>query len=165
MEDMCQLTERLTEHKYNGSLEQVGRAIKKYSDNPGLDVIAFFELTIFSFLVGNADMHLKNYSLLTKNGFVGLAPGYDLVSTQLILNDTEEIALTLNGKKAKLTRKDWKVFAANLEINPKALANSLDRLKSKISQMFGFIEQSFLDQSSKSKLREIISERSERVFE
>jgi serine/threonine-protein kinase HipA len=64
MEDMCQLTERLTEDKYNGSYEQIAKAILKYSVNPGLDVVNFFELVLFSFLTGNADMHLKNFSLI-----------------------------------------------------------------------------------------------------
>ncbi len=61
MEDMCQLTERLTEDKYHGSYEQIGKAIQKYSATPGLDLIILFEVVLFSFLTGNADMHLKNF--------------------------------------------------------------------------------------------------------
>ena len=84
MEDMCQLTERLTEHKYNGSYEQIARTIIKYSNNPGLDVINFFEQVLFSFLTGNKDMHLKNFSLLFQPylGY-GLCPAYDMLSTAL----------------------------------------------------------------------------------
>ena len=63
MEDLCQVTGRLTEDKYKGSLEQVGKAIRTYSTQPGLDAINFFELVIFCFLTGNSDMHLKNFSL------------------------------------------------------------------------------------------------------
>jgi serine/threonine-protein kinase HipA len=66
MEDMCQLTERLTEQKYDGSYEQIAKAILKYSSNPGLDVVNFFEQVLFSFLTGNADMHLKNFSLFNR---------------------------------------------------------------------------------------------------
>ena len=88
MEDMCQLTERLTEEKYNGSYEQVAKTILKYSKNPGLDVVNFFEQLVFSFLTGNADMHLKNFSLIKMNrmdnsGYV-LSPGYDMLSTVLV---------------------------------------------------------------------------------
>lgn len=61
MEDMCQLTERLTENKYDGSHEQVAKAIGKYSANPGLDVVNFYELVLFSLLTGNADMHLEQF--------------------------------------------------------------------------------------------------------
>lgn len=64
IEDMCQLTERLTDDKYKGSLEQIDKIIKRNSTNPMLDSIYFFELVVFSFLTGNADMHLKNYSLI-----------------------------------------------------------------------------------------------------
>lgn len=66
MEDMCQLQERLTEDKYRGSVEQVGKTLKKYSSNPGYDIQRLFEVVLFSFLTGNADMHLKNYSLFYK---------------------------------------------------------------------------------------------------
>jgi serine/threonine-protein kinase HipA len=75
MEDMCQLTERLTEHKYQGSYEQIGKAIINYS-----------EQVIFSFLTGNADMHLKNFSLIDKPemGYV-LCPAYDMVASSLLV--------------------------------------------------------------------------------
>lgn len=104
MEDMCQLTERLTEEKYNGSYEQVAKAISKYSINPGLDVVNFFEQLVFSFITGNADMHLKNFSLIRMThmnspGYI-LSPAYDMVATVLVNPaDKEELALTLNGKE------------------------------------------------------------------
>jgi len=81
MEDMCQLTEKLTEDKYHGSYEQIAKTILKYSTNPGLDVVNFFEQVLFSFLTGNADMHLKNFSLLRKPGTgIILSPAYDMVA-------------------------------------------------------------------------------------
>ncbi|MFA6950362.1 MAG: HipA domain-containing protein, partial [Lentimicrobiaceae bacterium] len=96
MEDMCQLTGRMTEDKYHGSYEQIAKAIQKYSANPGLDVINFFELVLFSFLTGNSDMHLKNFSLI-KTPEIGymLTPAYDLVATVLVNPaDDEDLALT-----------------------------------------------------------------------
>ncbi len=85
MEDFCQLTERPTEDKYRGSTEQIAKAILKFSATPGLDVVNFFELVLFSFLTGNADMHLKNFSLLEQPGLgMTLAPAYDLVNTALV---------------------------------------------------------------------------------
>ena len=63
MEDMCQLTERLTEYKYKGSYEQIAKTIKKYSAVPQLDLVNFWEVVVFSWIVGNSDMHLKNFSL------------------------------------------------------------------------------------------------------
>ena len=106
MEDMCQLTERLTENKYDGSHEQIARALLKYSANPGLDVVNYYELVLFSFLTGNADMHLKNFSLLQMPGRgYGLAPAYDLVATALVNPaDTEELALTSMAKKSGCDR-------------------------------------------------------------
>jgi serine/threonine-protein kinase HipA len=109
MEDMCQLSERLTEDKYRGSYEQIGKIILQHSATPGLDVVNFFELVLFSFLTGNADMHLKNYSLLEQPGIgMTLSPAYDLVNTALVNPaDDEEMALTLNGRKKKLQKQDF----------------------------------------------------------
>src|SRR5690349_2275160 len=96
-EDLCQLSEELTEYKYRGSMERVCKIIKQYATYPMLDALSFFEITLFSFLTGNADMHLKNFSILrdVKSNYV-LSPCYDLLSTKLAhAGDTEEMALTL----------------------------------------------------------------------
>ncbi|MBT5608236.1 MAG: HipA domain-containing protein [Lentisphaerae bacterium] len=68
MEDMCQLTDRLTEQKYRGSLEQVGKVVLRHCSNPLFDALRLFEVTLFCFLTGNSDMHLKNFSLLYRPG-------------------------------------------------------------------------------------------------
>ena len=124
MEDMCQLTERLTEDKYKGSLEQIDRVIKKYSNNPMFDTVLFFESVLFSFLTGNADMHLKNYSLIHQEGQTKLTPFYDLVSTRLVISeklDSEEFALTIGGKKKKITLEIIMEFGKNIGMNEKQI--------------------------------------------
>ena len=92
MEDMCQLPERLTEHKYKGSYEQIAKAIQRYSSVPKLDMVNYWEQVIFSWITGNADMHLKNFSLYSKEqGKYVLTPAYDMLSTALVMpEDTEE---------------------------------------------------------------------------
>jgi serine/threonine-protein kinase HipA len=109
MEDMCQLTERLTEDKYKGSHERIAKAISQYSAVAKLDLTKYWEQVLFSWIVGNADMHLKNYSLYSPDGSdYQLTPAYDLLSTALVLpEDTEELALTLCGRKRKLTRQNF----------------------------------------------------------
>ncbi|WP_242917242.1 HipA domain-containing protein [Pontibacter liquoris] len=106
-EDMCQHTERLAEDKYHGSYEQIAKSIRRYSTNPGLDVVNFYEQVLFSFLIGNADMHLKNFSLLLQPALGPvLAPAYDLVATALVNRaDEKDMALMLNGKKKKSAAK------------------------------------------------------------
>jgi len=109
MEDMCQLTERQTEHKYRSSYEQIGKAIRKYSTNAQLDMVDFLELVYFSWLTGNNDMHLKNFSLYSPAGEPVLTPAYDLLNT-VISNpaDDEELALNLNGKKKRMKDVDFR---------------------------------------------------------
>lgn len=123
MEDMCQLTERLTENKYDGSHEQIAKALRSFSANPGLDVVNFYELVLFSFLNGNADMHLKNFSLLhTPGQGYGLAPAYDLVATALVNPaDVEELALTLNGKKKRLRQDDFRLAVQRAGVDDKVM--------------------------------------------
>ena len=109
MEDMCQLTERQTEHKYRSSYEQIGKAIRKYSDNAQLDMVDFLERVYFSWLTGNNDMHLKNFSLYSPAGEPVLTPAYDFLNAVLSNPaDDEELALHLNGKKKQMKDADFK---------------------------------------------------------
>ncbi|MGQ1908209.1 HipA domain-containing protein [Marinifilum sp. RC60d5] len=165
MEDMCQLTERLTEFKYRGSYEQIGKAIQKYSANPGLDLINFFEQLLFSFLTGNADMHLKNFSLINNPvlGYV-LTPAYDMLSTKLVMEeDDEDLALTLNAKKKKIKRKDF-ISAFNLfEIPEKTQNNTFVKFEKTISSWFTIIEISFLPSEMKKAYVDLIKDRAKRL--
>ena len=166
MEDMCQLTERLTEDKYHGSYEQIAKAIVKYSLNPGLDVVNFFEQVLFSFLTGNADMHLKNFSLILKPG-VGnvLAPAYDLVATALVNPaDKEDLALTLNGKKKKINRNDFIAAFRTLNLDPKQQENIFRKMISAKAGWMDFIGISFLSDDFKELLSKIIEERFIRII-
>jgi serine/threonine-protein kinase HipA len=161
MEDMCQLTERLTEDKYQGSYEQIAKAIQKYSCTPGLDVVNFFELVIFSFLTGNADMHLKNFSLIEQEGLgMVLSPAYDLLNTKLVNPaDDEEMALNLNGKKKKLKRQDFVAAMNNLQVDEKQQQNIFNKMLKALPAWEERIEISFLSHESKVKYKQILSDR------
>lgn len=165
MEDMCQLTERLTEHKYKGSYEQIGKAIIKYSKNPLLDVINFFEQVIFSFLTGNADMHLKNFSLIDNPHLgYGLAPAYDMVASVLVVDeDDEELALNLNGKKKKLKRKDFLDAMQRFSIDEKTIENIFKKFQNTIDKWNSFIDISFLPKEMKKNYKELIKNRFEQI--
>ncbi len=151
MEDMCQLTEKLTENKYRGSYEQIGKVIIKYSENPGLDIINFFEQVIFSFLTGNADMHLKNFSLMDKPGLgYSLSPAYDMVPSALLVEgDSEELALTLNGKKKKLKQKDFMEAIKRFDIDSKSIENMIKKFEISFSEWFEFINIGFIPENIK----------------
>lgn len=158
LEDMCQLTETLTADKYRGSMEKVGKQILQHATHPGLDTIRFFELSLFSFLTGNADMHLKNFSLLTtRNNEIVLSPAYDLLCTKLAIpEDKEEMALTLNGKKRKLKRADFDILAMSLKIPQKTAENTYRRFAKKMGGAMAFIDISFISEGLKSQYKEIL---------
>jgi serine/threonine-protein kinase HipA len=166
MEDMCQLTERLTEDKYLGSYEQIGKTIQKYSATPGLDLVNFFELVLFSFLTGNADMHLKNFSLIDQPGLgMVLSPAYDLVNTSLVNPaDDEELALNLHGKKKKILKQDFIAAMNTLKIEEKQQHNIFSKLKNAKVRWMEQIDISFLSAEYKELYKELINERMRRIY-
>ncbi len=161
MEDMCQLSERLTEDKYKGSHEQVAKLLLKYSSSPLLDVSNFYELVLFSFFTGNSDMHLKNFSLLEKEGFgISLSPVYDLVPTVLVNEaDTEELALTLNAKKRKLKYNDFLAAYESAGLNKKVLDNTLELFQYCKPELFVVLEKSFVSDELKHKYVKLVNNR------
>ena len=165
MEDMCQLTERLTEDKYHGSYEQIAKAIQRHSVTPGLDVVNFFELVLFSFLTGNADMHLKNFSLLEQPGLgMVLSPAYDLVNTALVHPaDEEEMALTLNGRKKKLTKQDFVAAMNTLKLEEKQQEMIFNKMAKAWPQWQELIDRSFMSVEFKEQYKSLLKERMNRI--
>lgn len=149
MEDFCQLSGRLTEYKYSGSYEKCAKIIEKYSINPVLDKTEFFYRLLFCYITGNSDMHLKNFSLIDSEGGYVLSPAYDLLPVKIIINDLDDLALTLNGKTRNITKKDFLEFAENIGI-PSLAANKLIKKIIKLENEFiSLINESFLPEDVK----------------
>lgn len=165
MEDMCQLTEKLTEQKYKGSHEQIAKKIVEFSAYPVLDLINYFEVLLFCYLTGNADMHLKNFSLYKKVGECVLAPAYDLLATKLVIpQDNEELALTLNGKKRKLKKADFDSLLKTMKVDDKAIENVYEKFRKVIPEWLTFIDFSFLPDEMKEEYKTLIQERSKNII-
>ena len=167
MEDMCQLSERLTEYKYKGSYEKISKIIMQYSSVPKLDVINFWEQVVFSWLTGNADMHLKNFSLYSqRKGYYSLTPGYDMLSTALLMpEDTEELALTLNGKRRKIKRSDFEVAMNSCSLEKKIIDNLFSKFTKVAEKWLEFIDISFLPKEMKQQYKLIITRKYQSFFD
>ena len=164
MEDMCQLSERLTEDKYKGSYERIAKLIKQYSAAPLLDVVNFWEVVVFSWLTGNADMHLKNFSLYRPADNYMLTPAYDLLSTSIVLpEDDEELALTLNGKKKKIKRADFEKAMLDSGMDEKAIEKLFKKFAKTLSKWYALIEESFLPKDMMTAYREKLNTMSARL--
>ncbi len=167
MEDMCQITGRLTEDKYKGSMEQIGKAILRYSSNPLFDAISFFEVALFCFLTGNADMHLKNFSLVYKDkSFISLSPAYDLLATRLLIPesaDPEESALTINGKKSRLGPGDFVALAKSLGMDTVQIDNVYKKFWKTVPDCIEFVDRGFIGPEKKAELKSLIRSRTERL--
>lgn len=162
MLDMFQITEAFD--KYKSSMERVGKAIHNYSDNPLLDKIFYFELCVFSFLTGNNDMHLKNFSMIeSPSGWI-LAPAYDLLNVTIInKEDTEELALTLEGKKKKLKWEHFERFGKGLELTNKQIQGVFKRMIKYKPKAVELIRKSFLSGNMKEAYLNILESRYEKL--
>ena len=164
MEDMCQLTERQTEYKYKSSYEQIAKVIAKHSYVPLLDLTDFYEQVFFNWLVGNNDMHLKNYSLYAPKGKWVLTPAYDLLNVSMVNpKDTEELALTLNAKKKRIKKSDFVRAMETSGISPKVFDNILAKYRKLLPKFNEIIDLSFLDKEDKEIYKQSIASRLARI--
>lgn len=158
MLDMFQITGAYD--KYKSSMEKVGKALHSYSENTMLDKIFFFELALFCFLTGNNDMHLKNFSMIkSASGWV-LAPAYDLLNVAIVLpEDKEELALTLDGRKRKLSKDHFVKFGKGLELTDKQIEGVFNRMIKNKPKAIEWINTSFLSETMKTDYKETLESR------
>lgn len=158
MIDMFQITEAFD--KYKSSMEKVGKALDRYSSNTLLDKTYYFDLAIFSFLTGNSDMHLKNFSMIEgPSGWV-LAPAYDLLNVAIVFQeDREELALTLVGKKKKLTRENFEQLGEGMGLTTRQIEGTFNRMIKNKTIAFEWIDRSFLSNDMKTAYKDVLKER------
>ncbi len=163
MEDFCQLSNRLTQDKYRGSYENCGRIIKRYSIREGLDMSELFFRVVFSYVIGNSDMHLKNFSLRETepgNRNYILSKAYDLLPVAIIVpEDEEELALTLNGKKRNITPKDFMILAEHCGVSNKSALNIMQKVCLSKDLMLAMCDDSYLPDGYKEQLKKLITDR------
>ena len=169
MLDMCQLSNRLTEHKYNGTYQQLAGIIKKYSSAPMLDVQRFWEIVLFSWITGNSDMHCKNFSLIdTGNGEYALAPAYDLLAVLLAdPEDTEEMAMSfvVGGDKKGFDRHNFMDAITQSGISAAVAEKLIERVKGNLPKWNALINQSFLPEKMKADYWFLLNSRIDRLDE
>ncbi|MBT3241811.1 MAG: HipA domain-containing protein [Bacteroidetes bacterium] len=158
MIDMFQITEAFD--KYKSSMEKVGKAIGSHSSNTLLDKTFFFDLAVFSFLTGNNDMHLKNLSMIENTSGWVLSPAYDLLNVAIVFpEDTEELALTLVGKKKKLKREHFEKLGEGMELTPKQIKGTFNRMIKNKSRAFKLLDRSLLSKDMKTAYKEVLEGR------
>lgn len=162
MLDMCQLTNRLTEHKYLGSYEQLAQTVIKYSSAPYLDVQKFWELVLFSWITGNSDMHCKNFSLLDEGEGYLLSPAYDLLAVLLAdPNDTDELAMPIftGGKTTGFDRNTFTQAFIQSGVPVNTAEKRIARMAGYKDKWFELIDSSFLPEDLKASYKNLISTR------
>lgn len=163
VEDFAQLSGRTRDTKYDASMEQVATLLERYCTFPKVEMARLFRRTLFNFLVGNEDMHLKNFSIIVQNGKVSLSPAYDLLSTTVAMGSaaTEELALPLAGKKRNITRKLLVNYFAKERMGlPDRVVNGIfSDLTRAIPEWQHLIRASFLPENQKGTLTKLLAYR------
>lgn len=156
MEDFCQLAELLSADKYKSTMEKAGVLIAKYSSpsTRAADLIKYFDIALFSFLVGNSDMHLKNFSIIkdSENQY-RLSPAYDLLSSNLALpSDEEQMALHVHGKKNRIRRPDFISLGKHIGLTEPMIEKIINKYDQEMLNKFEeFTAISFLSSELKEK--------------
>jgi len=162
MLDMYQLLE--SHDKYKGTLNHIGKALKEHSKQPQLDKLYLFEMVIFSFITGNADMHQKNYSMIETSSGWELAPAYDLLNTKLSYpEDHEDSALKIDNRKVGLSKTNFLELSRELGLEKKQTENAFERLNKRKDKALSLIDISFLSEDFKFKFKEIFNDRYSRL--
>ncbi len=162
LEDFAQLAGEKRSTKYEYSVEKIIKLIDYYCTFPQVEKMKFYKRFLFNFLIGNEDMHLKNYSLITKNDKIELAPAYDFLNSSIVLGkDIEESALSLMGKRKNLNYAILVSYFAyeRLQLNTKIVNKTLNELRNAISSCFDLIEISFLKSNFKDNFKELLEHR------
>jgi serine/threonine-protein kinase HipA len=158
MLDMFQITEAFD--KYKSSMEKIGKALHEYSDNTLLDKLYFLELAIFSYLTGNNDMHLKNFSMIQTGNSWSLAPAYDLLNVAIVNpDDTEELALTIEGKKKKLKWEHFQGLGIGMGLNEKQISGIAKRFQKNKPLALQWVDHSFLSDEYKQEYKALLERR------
>ncbi len=163
VEDFAQLTGNTRDTKYSFTMEKLVPVIDEFCSFPLVEKADFFKRIIFCYVTGNEDMHLKNFSLITKNGKITLAPAYDFLNSSIaIKNPDEEIALTLKGKRSNLKASDFIEYYAKerLQLNEKTIMVILGEMQARIPEWKELIEISFLSDDMKAKYLNMLESRS-----
>ncbi len=167
VEDFAQLTGATRETKYSSSMEKVAAVIEQFCTFPLLEKERFFRLTVFNFLIGNEDRHLKNFSLIRRNDKVELSPAYDLLNTTIVLRKPqEELALTMAGKKSKITRENLVDYFGKERLGLAAIRieKILLEIESQKESWNELLDKSFLSDEMKAKYKELLNQRWMRFF-
>lgn len=164
LEDAAQVIQQKSEDKYKSSYEQLAKAIKNYSDAPTADLFELWKRMLFSFFIGNADMHLKNWSFIelkAMQGIFRLSPCYDFLNTRLAIADEEvDVGLALNGQKHKITKDLFVNFAKTYQIGH-LIDTVFDELDNWMQKTEELVSHCYLPEPKKEKYIEIVQSRYE----
>jgi len=166
VEDFSQLSGHSRSTKYNSSMEKVVKIVDEFTTFPVVEKIKLFLRTVFNFLIGNEDMHLKNFSIIVKNNKVELSPAYDLLNSSIVLSSQEELALPLNGKKNNIKKSDIIDYYGiqRMGLTDKIISGELTKIKNALPIWRKLIKISFLSEGMKEKYLELLENRIERLL-
>lgn len=166
VEDFAQLSGASRDTKYDSSTERLIEVIDRFCTFPTLERLKFFDRLVFAFLTGNEDMHLKNWSLITRDDKVELSPAYDLLNSTIPNpRSREELALPLGGRKSNLRSKSfWDYLAGErLGLTGAQVDQARQRFAAASATWPDRIANSFLSAEMQGRYLALLGERRERL--
>lgn len=148
-----------SDYKYiNLSYEECADIIRKYTTAPSVEILKFFRLVVFNYLILNDDAHLKNFSLINRgDGEYHLVPAYDLINTSLHLYQPRIFALDKGlfregmhlSDTRTVCREDFEAFGLRVGLNARLVKRELDSFAKAYPLAEKLIEHSFLSEKLK----------------
>lgn len=166
LEDFAQLSLQSRDTKYKSSMEKIAYIVQKFCSFPKIEKIKLAKLTLFNFLIGNEDMHLKNFSLITRHKVITLSPAYDLLNTSIALTlPKEELALPIRGRKNNIQKTDLLDYYMEeiLGLSKPILQKILAEFKQVIPAWKILITHSYLSKNMQKKYISMLTERGDRL--
>ena len=148
-----------SDYKYsNLSYEECAEIIGRYTTAPSVEILKFFRIVVFNYLILNDDAHLKNFSLINRgDGEYHLAPAYDLINTSLHLYEPRIFALDKGqfregmqlSDTRSVSRADFEEFGRRIGLAPRLVKRELDTFASEQPLAKELIDRSFLSDKLK----------------
>ena len=143
-------------YKYDkASYEECAEVIHRYVKATLIDIRRFFRIILFNFVTLNDDAHLKNFSLIERNGEYRLSPAYDLINTSLQLMNPHIFALDKGLFKEgmafsdthTISRSDFEEFGKRIGLPIKVIKQEIDMFAAEQPLVKELLSRSFLSPS------------------
>lgn len=162
-EDACQLLDRYPWQKYRITMKEVATAVSQTATSSRREILRLLRLYCFSYLIGNADLHAKNVSLVkTESGTVELTPGYDLLSTLPYADLDTRMAMSMDGRDDNFSSRNFEEFGERWEVPVEVVRKMTREVVDAVSAELPLLNDIGFEDKQMARLESVITRRLEK---